>query len=143
MPSKTLRETYGLEYETENLQYGLPAWYNQTLDKTRGELNVFDVGKMLRQAPVPPVLKELAKRRAVELFLNDPFDGEVYMGEIVETVLRVSLDGSDAGEREAMLAKIAATQARDLTDDDIDGEDRERFYQDLAALKKRLLDHSA
>jgi hypothetical protein len=68
----TIKEIFGLEYETENLQYGLPEWYNKLLDKSLEELTNSDLGRMIRQ----DILKEVAIDKLIERFMIDPFEGE-------------------------------------------------------------------
>ena len=83
---KTLKEMYNLSYDSSGFNSGLIDWYNQMIDKTYGDLTVADVCKMIRQN----ILKDIAIKKAIEFFLNDPYDGEYSDGGLLEAL--TSLD---------------------------------------------------
>ena len=89
---KSFKEMYSLSYDTSGFNSGLVNWYNQLIDKTYENLTIIDVCKMIRQN----ILKDDAIKKAIELFLNNPYEGEYYEGGLLEvlTSLNVSLLGN-------------------------------------------------
>jgi hypothetical protein len=81
----TIKAIYNLEYDKSNFNSGLINWYNNVIDKTINQLNVMDVSKMLRQN----ILWEVAINRAIELFIHDPFDGEMTDGDLLNLLLSI------------------------------------------------------
>ena len=69
---KSLKEQYNLPYDSSGFNSGLINWYNKVIDKTYEDLTSADVCKMIRQN----IVKNVAIKKAIELFLNDPYDGE-------------------------------------------------------------------
>ena len=89
---KPLKELYCLSYDSSGFNSGLIAWYNKLIDKTYDDLTAADVSRMIRQ----DVLKAVAIKKAIELFLSDPYDGEYCEGELLEVL--ISLDISSVSE---------------------------------------------
>ena len=77
---KTLKKMYNLSYDSSGFNSGLINWYNQVIDKTYSGLTVTDVCRMIRQ----DILKDIAIKKAIEFFLNDPYDGEYSDGGLLE-----------------------------------------------------------
>jgi len=85
---KSLRELYGLSYDTSGINSGLINWYNRVIDKQYSSLDASDVCRMLRQ----DILKGVATKRAIDLFLTDPYDGENCDGELLSVLVALDLD---------------------------------------------------
>lgn len=85
---KTLKEIYNMSYDTSGFNSGLVNWYNKLIDKTYEELDTEDVLRMLRQ----DILEDLAKKRMIELFLKDPYDGYIYDGELLNTIIEDTVE---------------------------------------------------
>ena len=79
---KPLKEIYDLTYDSSGFNSGLINWYNKLIDKTYDQLTVTDVSRMIRQ----DVLKTVAIKRAIELFLNNPYEGEYSDGELLNVL---------------------------------------------------------
>ena len=79
----TIREVYGLICDNSDLGSGLVNWYNHMIEKTLDELDTVDVAKMVRQ----DVLKEVALEKAIELFIDDPYDGEFSDGDLLSLIV--------------------------------------------------------
>lgn len=58
----------------------LEKWYKELLNKSEEELTILDISRMLRQN----VKLETAIPAAMELLINDPFEGEMYEGELLK-----------------------------------------------------------
>lgn len=78
MEGNKIKDIYCLQYDRQ--PYGLPTWYNRLIDKTVDQINIRDVFSMLTN----DILPALAIEKAIEFFINDPFDGEAYLGQILE-----------------------------------------------------------
>lgn len=83
-----IKDKYNLKEETKNLEYSLPLWYNEMINKTVDEINLLDINRMIRQN----ILVEVALKRAVEEMLKDPFVGEQLEGDVLEHVLKLDDD---------------------------------------------------
>ena len=81
---KTIKEIYNCEYfSKDNEQYSIPAWHNKVIDKKITELSVFDVARMLRQK----VFIEVGVNRAIAFLYEDPFAGDIFIGELLKLIL--------------------------------------------------------
>ena len=83
---KPLKELYNLPYDSSGFNSGLINWYNKVIDKTYEDLTLADVCKMIRQN----IVKNVAIKKAIELFLCNPYDGEHIDGDLLATL--TSLD---------------------------------------------------
>ena len=82
-----IREEYDLkEYVSSKFNSSLTEWYNQLINKTIDELEVEDVCKMIRQN----IIIELATQKAIELFFDDPYDGFIYDGELLNALTLIN-----------------------------------------------------
>ncbi|MCL2086490.1 MAG: contact-dependent growth inhibition system immunity protein [Oscillospiraceae bacterium] len=84
---KSLKEIYGLFYDDSGFNSGLIQWYNRLIDKSYETLDIIDVCKMFRQ----DILYDVALEKAIDLFLNDPYDGEYCDGGLLETLVSVDI----------------------------------------------------
>lgn len=87
----SIKEVYGLSYEKTDFNSGLTNWYNSLIDKSYDTLDVFDVSKMLRQN----ILKKVAIQKSVDLFLDNPYDGEYCDGGLLDLLVSVELNEID------------------------------------------------
>jgi len=100
--SNTLKNIYHLDYDKSNFTSGLIRWYNSLIDKTVDELNVVDVSKMIRQN----ILKEVAIARAIDIFLSDPFAGEMQDGDLLSLIISHGSEVSKKGSKREELIKV-------------------------------------
>jgi len=127
----SLREMYKLEYDTSGRKSGLITWYNRLIDKKIDELNATDVSKMIRQG----ILKNVAIDKAIELFMENPYDGDMGDGGLLS--LLISLDEQELKEGHMvgnLLNYIICLQSARPEFEWIDKEQEELFNNDLAAL---------
>ena len=80
----SLRELYGLEYDNSSFDSSLICWYNDLIDKSYEQLNVTDISKMIRQN----ILKQIAVDKAIDLFIDDPFCGEFFDGDLLGVITK-------------------------------------------------------
>jgi hypothetical protein len=85
---KSLKEMYGLSNDSSGFDSGLTNWYNLLIDKTYDNLTVSDVCKMIRQ----DILKSVAIVKAIELFLNNPYDGEYCDGGLLNVLVSLEIN---------------------------------------------------
>lgn len=133
MISEKVKDLYSLEPDLIN-QNSLTDWYNRLLEKTLDEINIYDIGKMNRQ----DVLKNLAAKRAIDLFILNPFDGEVYSGDIIETVIQYSVGIATPEQLQSMKAVMERLEKRTITEDDLNLEDIPLYLHNLVVLKEQL-----
>lgn len=86
MKDRKIKDIFGCSY-IEIEEYPLQKWYNQLLDKTIYEINVSDVLRMIRQKE----FLEIAVPRAIFFLNNNPFEGEMYEGELLEKVSNLEI----------------------------------------------------
>jgi len=84
----SLRKEYSLSYDSSGFNSGLVKWYNHLIDKTYETLDIEDVAKMLRQ----DILYEVAVEKSVDLFLEDPYDGEYEDGDLLNLLISLELN---------------------------------------------------
>jgi len=94
----SLRKIHNLSYDTSGFNSGLVNWYNQLIDKSHDGLSIADVCKMIRQ----DILKDIAVQKAIDLFLNDPYDGEYDDGGLLNVLASLDMENSST----AILAKL-------------------------------------
>lgn len=82
MNDRTIQEIYGIPKDNSDFNSSLVKWYNKMINKKYLELDVVDVSKMIRQG----ILKNVAFQRAIELFITNPYDGEMYDGDLLNTI---------------------------------------------------------
>jgi len=81
----TIKEMYECDYYSgmEPIT-SLLKWYNTVIDKNIEEINVGDVCRMLRQN----MFKDIAIPKAIDFLIQNPFAGELFEGELLETIFR-------------------------------------------------------
>lgn len=78
--SKTLREIYEYDLiEDDGIDYTVDEWFNTIMEKTKDQLTVSDVSRMLRQK----ICSRVAIKRAIEMLSDDPFIGEMFEGQLM------------------------------------------------------------
>jgi hypothetical protein len=70
--------------EGEEAKLPLPEWHNRVIEKTIEEVDLSDILKMLRQG----VFLEIAINKTITLLQANPFIGELYDGELIETLYK-------------------------------------------------------
>jgi len=84
----SLKEVHNLIYDESGFDSGLIRWYNQLIDKSYDDLNVVDVSKMIRQ----DVLKDIAAKRSIDLFFEDPYNGEYDDGGLLNMLASLNIE---------------------------------------------------
>ncbi|MBE7720105.1 MAG: hypothetical protein E7243_11380 [Lacrimispora celerecrescens] len=133
--NKTIRVIYKLDYDKSNLNSGLVNWYNHLLDKKVDELDVVDVSKMIRQ----DILKEVAIDRAIDLFLSNPFDGEMQDGDLL--TLLISINSNLIKNRkkcEDLSNAITELESSYLNFDWPDNQSKVLFKENLITFKQNI-----
>ncbi len=133
----SLKNLYGLEYHKGDFQSGLTNWYNKLVDKTIEDLNVVDVAKMIRQN----ILKDVAINRAIELFLSEPFDGEMQDGDLLELLVSCGSEVVKNSRVQALVSMILKLETEFADFDWADERSKKLFESNLATLKKMLLEN--
>lgn len=84
--TRKIKEIYGCKpiVSTEQL-YPLQEWHNLLIEKTIDEITVADVARMLRQNE----LVDLALPKAIRFLQQDLFAGELFEGELLETLSEI------------------------------------------------------
>jgi len=135
LPQMKIKEAYGLNPTILEHPTSLIAWHNRMIEKTYAQLDAQDVFRMCRQ----DILADLALKRVVELFLENPFAGEYFDGELIGLLLAHSGRLPLAQSRQALLSCIEKAEASYRDFEWIYDGDAEKYANDLAALKQVLL----
>ncbi|WP_312448583.1 contact-dependent growth inhibition system immunity protein [Lacrimispora sp.] len=133
--SNTLKDIYHLDYDKSNFNSGLISWYNNLIDKTVDELNVVDVSKMARQN----ILKEVAIARAIEIFLHDPFDGEMQDGDLLSLIISHGSEVSKNGNKREELIKVVNDLESNNYDFDCSDESIKNSYKHNIKILKQFI----
>lgn len=132
--NNSLKNLYGLKYYKGSFQSGLTTWYNNLVDKTIEDLNVVDVAKMIRQN----ILKDVAINRAIELFLSEPFDGEMQDGDLLAMLVSYGPDIVNSRRASALISMIQKLENEFVDFDWADESSKKLFESNLNALKRML-----
>ncbi len=84
-----IKDIYNCNYIKAGKEtYPLQKWYNQLIDKKVCEVNLKDTLKMIRQNE----FIDLAILKAIYYLKENPFIGEIYEGELIESLLKVNIN---------------------------------------------------
>ena len=78
--SRKLREIYEYDLiEDDDMDNAVDEWFNTIMEKTKDQLSLADVSRMLRQK----ICSRVAIKRAIEMLSDDPFVGEMFEGQLM------------------------------------------------------------
>ncbi len=80
---KKIRDLYKCEYVRKPKLSSLDIWYNQVIDKDYKDVNVGDILIMFRQN----IFIDFAMRKTISMLCLNPLEGEMYEGELLETIV--------------------------------------------------------
>ena len=135
MRQNSLKNLYGLNYDNSNYQSTLVNWYNKLIDKSIDKLSVADVSRMIRQ----DIMKDVAIDRAIELFLIEPFDGEMQDGDLLALLVSCGASVVKNSRVQALVALIVKLENEFADFEWANENSRMLFEQNLVALKQILL----
>ena len=135
MKQNSLKILYQMEYYKGDFQSGLTNWYNKLIDKSIDELSVADVSRMIRQ----DIMKDVAIDRAIELFLIEPFDGEMQDGDLLALLVSCGANAVKNSRVQALIAIIVKLENEFDEFEWANENSRMLFVQNLAGLKQILL----
>ena len=134
----SLKNLYGLDYDKSNYKSNLIDWYNRLIDKSVDELSVPDVSRMIRQ----DILREVAIDRAIELFLLQPFDGEMQDGDLLALLVSCGTEVVNSKRTELLITMISKLE-NEISDFDWANRDSKLLFEkNITALKNILLQSS-
>lgn len=81
----TLKEILHIDNSTGNDNSPLGQWYKEVINKPLEDITIGDYSRMLRQN----VLLQLAVPNTLSILFDNPFEGEMYDGEMLELLIRV------------------------------------------------------
>lgn len=133
--NKTIRVIYKLDYDKSILNSGLVNWHNRLLDKKVDELDVVDVSKMIRQ----DILKVVAIDKAIDLFLSNPFDGEMQDGDLLALLISIKSNLIKNRKRyEDLSNAITELESSYLNFDWPDNQSKALFKENLITFKQNI-----
>lgn len=132
---KSIREAYSLTYDTSDFNSGLVKWYNNMIEKSYEELNITDVSKMIRQ----DVLKHLAEKRAIDLFIEYPYDGEFNDGDLLDMIISKNIFVTNFDKIQHLNYLLSKLEDEYLNFDWSSEECKERFIKNIHIMKRRIM----
>ena len=132
-----LRSKYGLKYYQGDFQSSLTIWYNKVIDKSVEDLDICDVTRMIRQN----ILLDVAINRAIELFLANPFNGEMQEGDLLKLLVDHKTIVLKNNKVRQLLTIINKVENRIEEYDWINNSDKIQFKKNLVILKQTLLNY--
>ena len=132
-----LRSKYGLKYYQGDFQSSLTIWYNKVIDKSVEDLDICDVTRMIRQN----ILLDVAINRAIELFLANPFNGEMQEGDLLKLLVDHKTIVLKNNKVWQLLTIINKVENRIEEYDWINNSDKIQFKKNLVILKQTLLNY--
>jgi len=128
----TIKEIYGLKHDF-SWDSGLVCWYNRMIDKAVDELDAADVSRMIRQG----ILKDVAFQRAVDIFIKNHYDGELWDGTLLNIMVLEDCRVSD--EKVAELRELLSRLESEYSQFDwINKEEKNEYLQNVVKFKAKL-----
>lgn len=88
---KTIKDRYDVSFNLDDVtkedRCPMHEWYNNLINKTYNQLNLFDVTRMIIQK----IYLELAVTKAVSFVKENPFCGQRYEGELLELLYKLDI----------------------------------------------------
>jgi len=139
--SKSLKELYNLDYDRSGFNSGLILWYNDVIDKSYEQLDARDVSKMLRQN-FSDSLNNLAKKRMIDLFIENPYDGEFSDGDLLETIVSCNVTPNDSHKLRELKKVLEAVKTECFEypgyEDWYDDEERDKYLKNIEIFENLL-----
>ena len=130
----SLKEKYNLSYDSSGFNSGLIDWYNKLIDKSYEAISIEDIAKMIRQ----DILKDIAIVKAVDLFFEDPFDGEYDDGDLLNSLASLEFKNIDNKKILKLKQQLNNLQSTYLEFEWEQVELKERFKKDLDKILQKL-----
>jgi len=130
---KSLKELYNLSYDTSG-DYGLTNWYNKLIDKFYDDLTTADACKMIRQN----VLKCIAVNKVIELFLNDPYDGDFFDGGLLDILCSLDVKSFNIKHVKKIKNLLRDTQLVYMHFDWFDVEAKNKYAKNIDMMLKKI-----
>lgn len=131
---KSIKEVYNLTHDTSELNSGLIKWYNEMIEKSYDELNVIDVSKMIRQ----DIIKQVAEKRAIDLFIKYPYDGEFNDGDLLNIIISQNIKITDINKIQTLKDLLYKLSENCLNFDWSSEESKEKFIKNIHLFKDNL-----
>ncbi|MDR1002788.1 MAG: hypothetical protein LBL82_05925 [Oscillospiraceae bacterium] len=131
---RTIREIYKMDYDKSSFESSLVSWYNKFIDKTPKDLDVFDVSRMLRQN----ILRELAIKKAVHIFNDDPYVGEMYECDLLKRLVGCLPEVRGFRQKKLLRNAVKRALANYEEYDWQSVEDKNAFFHNLNTVKDYL-----
>lgn len=133
--NKKIKDVFDLKNNVQETRVGLVEWYNNLIEKSVSDLDISDVSKMLRQQ----ILEEVAIDRALEMFINNPYCGDMWDGQLLlllsKCELKKLIDSKNFSKFKIKLLKITEEKDKFEWQSDID---KQEFFKNIDTLKKKL-----
>ena len=130
----TIRERHALEPDAGSPASGLVVWYNRMIEKPVDSLNAADAMRMIRQN----ILPDIALGAAIRIFARNPFAGELWDGQLLETLASISPEAFRDGDRVMLLAVLRRVEGREAGYEWMDEADHDAFVAHLRMLGRSL-----
>ncbi|MED9310250.1 MULTISPECIES: contact-dependent growth inhibition system immunity protein [Escherichia] len=129
---KTIKQIYNLDLDDSEEKSGLIKWYNHLLGKTPDDLDEVDVSKMIRQK----ILPKLAIDKAIDILKDNPQIGEMYEGDVLNTLYFLAKDEQLSQEQLEKLKNTVIGFEMKISDFEwMDVEEKNTFLKNMQAIK--------
>jgi CDI immunity proteins len=107
--SKPIFKLKNININDMKQECSLDKWFIEILQKEISELNLLDVSRMLRQEVYPDIAVPLTWK----ILKENPFEGEMYDGQLLELLIRYLMNNQEEKD------EIAYINFKDTLDDKI------------------------
>ncbi len=132
-----IKDIYNISFDITDISIEdrcpIHDWYNNLLNKTYNQLDIFDVTRMLIQK----VFLKMALTKSIDLLEENPFAGQRFEGELMELLYKQK--ASDLKPYNKIITKILLNAlAKNRTYDWLCEEEREEFSNLIYSFQIKL-----
>lgn len=89
--NKAIKDIYGISFNLDEVlqkdRCPMHKWYNNLINKTYNQLDLFDITRMIIQK----TFLEVAVTKAISFIKENPFCGQRYEGELLELLYKLDI----------------------------------------------------
>ncbi len=132
-----IKDIYNIEFDLNTIPEdeicSMHIWYENLINKTYTQLDLFDVTRMLIQN----MFLDIAVKKAIEYLKINPFCGQRYEGELIELILRIDSSYLESHKEKIKIILNDATN-KNVNYEWLVEEERQEFFDLLNILGTKL-----